>query len=150
MQQGKQLVMTIKMGLWNLIKYPTGLPFTNIQTNQNNTQAIHNNAQATQNNSSNSSGNLRLLLCMEKGDCQTNLQQKVIDGYSNDKDMFRFLYREYHNHRKFKTWFALRGIARLSLTRVSITFFAFSSLQKSLLWAMIWKAERFGISLKLI
>ncbi|KAI1122390.1 hypothetical protein F5Y10DRAFT_76075 [Nemania abortiva] len=72
-------------------------------------------------------GNLHLLLCVEKGDFETKLHQEIIDGYSNDKDMFRFLHKKYHHsYQKFKTWFTIRGISQLSLTRFKVDLGSFA------------------------
>ncbi|KAI8945531.1 hypothetical protein F4801DRAFT_568092 [Xylaria longipes] len=88
-----------------------------------------------------SGSNLHLLLCIEKGDFQTKLYQKIIDGYSNDKGVFRFLHDEYHNYRNFRTWFTLRGIGQLSLTRVSTSQFCFSQPYPPS-WIITWNAEK--------
>ncbi|KAI0098284.1 hypothetical protein GGR51DRAFT_538402 [Nemania sp. FL0031] len=71
-------------------------------------------------------GNLHLLLCVEKGDFQTKLHQKIIDGYSNDREIFRFLHKEYHNYREFRTLFTLRGISQLCLTRFTVDLGGFA------------------------
>ncbi|RWA08278.1 hypothetical protein EKO27_g6831 [Xylaria grammica] len=77
-----------------------------------------------------SGSNLRLLLCIEKGQFETKLHQKIVDGCSNDKEVFRFLHGEYHNYRKFRTWFTLRGISQLSLTRFIVDRGCFAEVHK--------------------
>ncbi|KAI0418825.1 hypothetical protein F5X98DRAFT_336425 [Xylaria grammica] len=99
------------------------LPFSRSRLKKSNAAPmplpLHTTNAQTPSTAPSSGSNLRLLLCIEKGQFETKLHQKIVDGCSNDKEVFRFLHGEYHNYRKFRTWFTLRGISQLSLTRVS-------------------------------
>ncbi|KAI1170182.1 hypothetical protein F4777DRAFT_134604 [Nemania sp. FL0916] len=74
--------------------------------------------------------NLYLLLCVDRGEFETKLHQKIINGLSNDRGIFQSLLREYHDYRKFRTWFTLRGISQLSLTRFTVDLGSFTEVHK--------------------
>jgi hypothetical protein len=62
-----------------------------------------------------------MLLCIDKGNSETKLHQKRIEHISKDRELFVFLRQLYCNYRMPKTWFTLRSIRFLSLSRVRLT-----------------------------
>ena len=63
---------------------------------------------------------LHLLLCIDKGESLTRLHQDRLCSVNGDKDLFAFLRVCYHKHRKFASWFTLRSVKSVSLTRVCL------------------------------
>ncbi|KAH7239676.1 hypothetical protein B0J15DRAFT_553636 [Fusarium solani] len=63
---------------------------------------------------------LHLLLCIDKGESLTRLHQDRLCSINGDKDLFAFLRICYHKHRKFTSWFTLRSVKSVSLTRFKV------------------------------
>lgn len=66
----------------------------------------------------NSPRNIWLLLCIKKGPSSTLLHQELLLNISTDRDVFDFLRVKYYEHRKYPSWFTLRCVKSVSLTKV--------------------------------
>ena len=59
-----------------------------------------------------------LLLCIDKGLKSTLLYQAPLQNVTTDRDLFEFLRCKYYEQRKFTSWFTLRSIKSVALTKV--------------------------------
>ncbi|KAH6883913.1 hypothetical protein B0T10DRAFT_494029 [Thelonectria olida] len=70
---------------------------------------------------------LHLLLCIDKGESLTRLYQERLQGVSGDGELFLFLRYQYYKHRNFASWFTLRCVRNLSLSRFKVDANCFAS-----------------------
>lgn len=60
----------------------------------------------------------RLLLCIDQGPLATPLFQERLGYVRTDRELFHFLHSEYFGRWNNRSWWTLRSIQRVSLTRV--------------------------------
>lgn len=61
-----------------------------------------------------------ILLCISTGSNSTWLFQELLQNVHDDSRFFHFLRSQYSKHRRRPSWLSLKGVSKVSLTRVSL------------------------------
>ncbi|KAL4861675.1 hypothetical protein BDV12DRAFT_179897 [Aspergillus spectabilis] len=73
---------------------------------------------------------LHLLLCIDKENSGTPLQQEQLEGINTDRQLFLFLRSKYFRQWNVRNWLTLRNIGSLSLSRFAVDFSNFAEVHK--------------------
>lgn len=89
---------------------------------------LHTLSTQSQQNSTNEQEVLHLLMCIDTGEFSTQLYQSRLQRVTNDDELFRFLRDRCVKHRNYASWFTLRTIRSLSLTRFKVDANCYASI----------------------